>query len=149
MIASRHMTSRRPRAFTLIDLLMVIVIIGILAAVIIPNYTVASTKAMESSVASTLHTVRTQIALYNTQNTTTLFDPLNPGGAQAWDQLLTNDYLETMPENPLQASSTSVEAAPGPGTGWVWADPTGDGVNLSAVDATGAYFDPDNDGTPD
>ena len=42
------------RGFTLVEILIVVIILGILAAIVIPQFTSASSDARNSSVASTL-----------------------------------------------------------------------------------------------
>lgn len=56
------------KAFTLIEILIVVVILGILAAIVIPQFTSASDDAAESSAKSTLQTVRAQLELYKFNN---------------------------------------------------------------------------------
>ena len=73
-----HLRKRMRRAFTLIEILIVVVILGILAAIVIPQFTDASQEAMESSLLTQLQTIRSQIELYNVQNPVTLFDPISP-----------------------------------------------------------------------
>ena len=50
--------------FTLVEILIVVVILGILAAIVIPQFTSASTEAKESSLVSDLQAMRSQIELY-------------------------------------------------------------------------------------
>jgi len=50
--------------FTLVEILIVVVILGILAAIVIPQFTSASTEAKESALVSDLQSVRSQIELY-------------------------------------------------------------------------------------
>jgi prepilin-type N-terminal cleavage/methylation domain-containing protein len=148
----RTLQRRRVRlGFTLIEILIVVVILGILAAIVIPQFTDASQEASRSNLQTQLQTVRSQIELYNVQNPATAYDAAT-AVANFWDPLVQNDYLQTPPKNPLQNNSTIVGVAPGAGTGWVWAEASaGDPwtLNVYAVDENGAWFDGDGDGTPD
>lgn len=131
-----HIGNPVRRAFTLIEILIVVVILGILAAIVIPQFTDASEEAMNSSLRSQLQTVRSQIELYNVQapgNGWGAFDPLVNG----WDQLVDNDFLQQAPRNPMQANSTTVAAAAAAGVGWVWDAATRD---LYGVAADGTQF---------
>ncbi len=58
----------KKRGFTLVEILIVVVILGILAAVVIPQFTEASTEAKTSSLCTDLQTVRSQIELYKVQH---------------------------------------------------------------------------------
>jgi general secretion pathway protein G len=60
------------RGFTLVEILIVVVILGILAAIVIPQFTGASTEAKESSLVSDLQTIRSQIELYKIQHNDTV-----------------------------------------------------------------------------
>src|SRR3954469_21222461 len=59
---------RNIRGFTLVEILIVVIILGILAAIVIPQFTNASNDARNSSVASTLQTLRGQVELYKIQH---------------------------------------------------------------------------------
>ena len=48
-------------AFTLVEILIVVIILGILAAIVIPQFTQASNDARTNSMRSDLQTVRSQI----------------------------------------------------------------------------------------
>jgi len=50
--------------FTLVEILIVVVILGILAAIVIPQFTEASSEAKLSSMVTDLQSVRSQIQLY-------------------------------------------------------------------------------------
>jgi len=54
--------------FTLVEILIVVVILGILAAIVIPQFTEASTEAKTSSLCTDLQTMRSQIELYKIQH---------------------------------------------------------------------------------
>ena len=56
------------KGFTLVEILIVVIILGILAAIVIPQFTEASNDARESALASDLQTVRSQIELYKVQH---------------------------------------------------------------------------------
>ncbi len=138
----KRLLSRTRRAFTLIEILIVVVILGILAAIVIPQFTDASNEAMEASVRSQLQTIRSQIELYNVQNPATAFDDATAVGT-FWDPLVQNDYIMTPPKNPLQNNAITVGPAPLAGVGWVWTEATaGDPwtLNVYAVDLAGAMF---------
>ena len=106
------------------------VILGILAAIVIPQFTDASQDAMESSLRSQLQTLRSQVELYRVQHAGTAPDLI----ADQWADLVDNDYIQQAPVNPFQ-DSTTVAAAAAAGVGWVW-----DGSDLYGVDANGAQF---------
>ena len=59
---------KRVKAFTLVEILIVVVILGILAAIVIPQFTEASTEAKTSSLVTDLSSVRSQIELYKIQH---------------------------------------------------------------------------------
>lgn len=63
------MRTKRNDGFTLVEILIVVVILGILAAIVIPQFSQASTDAKKSSLSSNLQTIRSQIALYKIQHT--------------------------------------------------------------------------------
>jgi general secretion pathway protein G len=69
----RKYSSRRG-GFTLIEILIVVIILGILAAIVIPQFSSASNDARKSNVQSTVQTLRSQIALYKLQHQDTLPD---------------------------------------------------------------------------
>jgi len=56
------------KGFTLVEILIVVVILGILAAIVIPQFTNASETAKASSLVSQLQTIRSQLELYQVQH---------------------------------------------------------------------------------
>jgi general secretion pathway protein G len=76
---------RTKRGFTLVEILIVVVILGILAAIVIPQFTEASTEAKLSSLCTDLQTMRSQIELYKIQHN----DALPGAGAASFENALT------------------------------------------------------------
>ena len=127
------MRHRIKRAFTLVEILIVVVILGILAAIVVPQFTNASTEAQAGNAATQLQTIRSQIELYRVRHNGNYPDLL----ANQWADLTGDDYMRAAPVNPRTNSST-VGAAEAPDVGWVFTDSNGDGI---ADTITCAYFD--------
>src|SRR5262245_3869485 len=131
-------TMHRRSAFTLIEVLIVVVIMAILAATIIPQFTDSTKDAKASTVQFNLHTLRSQIQLYRTQHnglapTGTLAELLtstDPAGASPGPY---GPYLREVPLNPFSNSKsvkviTNDPAAAGDVTGsggWLYNTTTG------------------------
>ena len=107
----------RRTGFTLVEILIVVVILGILAAIVIPQFAGASEEARRVNVQSVLQTLRGEITLFRAEHRDTLPDLTNAG----WNPLLaTTDingnaaaagqtygpYMRSMPKNPLNNLST-------------------------------------------
>src|SRR5688572_31370119 len=58
----------RKGGFTLVEILIVVIILGILAAIVIPQFTSASQDARKNSLTSQLQTLRSQVELYKLQH---------------------------------------------------------------------------------
>ena len=120
----------RSRAFTLIEILIVVVILGILSAIVIPQFTDASQDANDATVRNQLQTLRGSIELFRLEQ---LGDP--DLIAQQWTEMISFDYLTTAPMNPLNGQTT-IAAAPGAGVAWVWRDKGNGSLMIYATDAT-------------
>ena len=99
---------RRSGAFTLVEILLVVVILGVLAAIVIPRFSEATSEAHLNTLRGNLQTFRSQIELYKVQHNDLLPGQASFGGAVAEadfvDALLTNDgtygpYVRKIPEN--------------------------------------------------
>ena len=122
------MTKRRGiarRGFTLVEILIVVIILGILAAIVIPQFTNASQNARESSLQSTLQTLRSQIQLYKLQHGDALPDltasgtgtipqtvawaALTAGGTWGTPAQTFGPYMQAVPLNPMNGDSTIID----------------------------------------
>lgn len=158
-----HAVVRRSSAFTLVELVMVVTIIGVIAAIAVPRMGNASTRATTNAVEATLSNVRTAIDCYYAEhNKYPGYNPstLATSGTDFVDQLTkysdkqgnTNatktttykygPYLRApFPVNPtnnlrtVHVKATKATADPANGSvGWVAVLATGD-FGLSATDA--------------
>lgn len=97
------------RAFTLVEVIIVVTILGILAAVVIPTFQGQTTSARESTAKDSLKTMRTQIELYKLQH-----DGMPPGYVNGAPALLAILQLQFIGTTALtgQASPNKVPIAP-------------------------------------
>lgn len=99
--AQEHTKMQRSRAnaFTLVEILIVVVILGILAAIVIPQFTNASESAVRSTLKSQLQTIVSQIELYRVRNRG-VYPTLGTGQSDGgWGVLITESYLKEPPLN--------------------------------------------------
>ncbi len=122
--------ARRSNAFTLVELLIVVVILGILAAVVIPQFSDAGTDARFSSLQTNLATIRGQIELYKLQHngqyppagsfSSVMTSKTNSDHTTTGSPAL-GPYLQRVPANPFD-NSTDITSTAG---GWVYEDVNG------------------------
>lgn len=121
------------RAFTLVEVLIVVIILGILAAVVVPQFSAASQEDGLHKLQRNLELVRQGIERYKAEHegrypTLVKFaaqltlgsDPAGQAGSDF------GPYLLAIPENPFTGNSTVTNEAPGPGKGWYYDEITGE-----------------------
>jgi general secretion pathway protein G len=84
--------------FTLFELMIVMIIIGMLAAIAIPSYIRAVTRAKEAVLREDLHTLRTAIDSYTVDK---------EKAPQSLDDLVQAGYLKTVPIDPISSRNDS------------------------------------------
>ena len=130
----RQNRTQNRKGFTLIEILIVVIILGILAAIVIPQFTNASKEAKQSSLVTMVQSLRSQIAPFKLQHNDMLpgASPLKDTGGMFvegtfWDQLtlfskldgttavakdtatgfVYGPYMQSTPVNPLVAAANA------------------------------------------
>lgn len=124
------MRNRMKKAFTLVEILIVVVILGILAAIVVPQFTNATQDAQAGNLKTQISTLQNQIELYKAR--TNDYPDLGTGG---WDLLITGDYIKEAPKNPAARSGVQdvIGTAASASVGWVYDQTNGT--------LTATYFD--------
>jgi general secretion pathway protein G len=151
-LASRYHYGRNGAArngkragFTLAECVIVVIVLGVLAAVAVPQFSSASQDSRSSVLKNQLQEIRRAILLYRGQH----MDQL-PDLSSGWTPLITRTdaqggdtgaplfgpYLRRTPVNALSGGST-VSSSAQPGVDWVWTSSTG---TLTALDDQGNSF---------
>jgi general secretion pathway protein G len=134
-LATNHAAGRRRSAFTLIEILIVVIIIGILASIVVPQFSSATNESRENSLRMNLFRVRTQLQIYRSQHNDNwpTFDDFAAQltGQTDVDGNVGTDfgpYLGAIPLNPMTGSSTITDTLDyDPNTGdWYYNQNTGD-----------------------
>ncbi|HEY7088537.1 MAG TPA: prepilin-type N-terminal cleavage/methylation domain-containing protein [Tepidisphaeraceae bacterium] len=140
---------RARRGFTLIELLIVVVILGILASIVIPQFSGAAANARKSSVRSELQTLRAAIQLYRVEhrdrtpdlvasNWAVFTQSTDIDGNLASGPSSYGPYMQEEPFNQL-ANSRVVSDTAAAGVGWIYDRATG---SVKATeDSVGTPFD--------
>jgi general secretion pathway protein G len=152
-----------PRGFTLVEILIVIVILGILATIVIPQFSNASHQARENTLKDELRYLRTQIVVYQAQhkdqapaldgNATTFVDQMtkftdddgNVNNA-ATTVFKYGPYLSKMPRNPINDLETVEIASEDPlvadgGHGWKYNPDTQEVIaDITGNDSAGTAY---------
>lgn len=67
MFVGRKGKKRGFKGFTLVELVIVLVILGVLVALAVPRFTTSAEKAKETTFCSNVRTIKSQLELYRMQ----------------------------------------------------------------------------------
>ena len=126
-MSNLHRTLRRFKAFTLVELLIVIVILAVLAAIVIPKFADSSSRSKESSLKANLKQVRNAVELFKNDTSAypsalaDLAGASAPTGgkdvAGAAKTITASDfhgpYLSAVPNDPVSGSALTYSVAAG------------------------------------
>jgi len=96
--ASRLRVGQGEGGFTLVELMIVMLIIGVLAAIAIPSYISSLKNAKEAVLKEDLHVLRQAIDAYTNDK---------EKAPQSLDDLVSAGYLKTIPMDPMTHSNTT------------------------------------------
>jgi general secretion pathway protein G len=128
------MRNRTRKAFTLVEILIVVVILGILAAIVVPQFTNATQDAQQGNLRAQIKEVQNQIELfkartnaYPTMAEMTAAPTIT--GSLATDQfgaLIDQGYIKKAPKNPAAPTADQGKVGTGgAGFGWEYDPATG------------------------
>jgi general secretion pathway protein G len=122
------------RAFTLVEILIVVVILGILAAIVVPQFARARDEAAEGTTVYELEKLRRAVDVYMARHDNRL--PAVIEGDGTWGNLVasTGEYLKEAPANPYVPGPVSrrivirdsADVAYQTEYGWIFNDATGE-----------------------
>ncbi len=130
---------RRRRGFTLVELLVVIVVLAVLAAIVLPKFMDSSTRSKESSLHTDLKLLRNAISVFQAdigKYPSALADLAETDPTKVKDKDGTvvkaadwhGPYIEAVPKDPIGGADFTYTAA----TGKVASSATGNGLDGTA-----------------
>lgn len=120
------------RAFTLVEILIVVVILGILAAIVVASMGNSTQEAAVGTTIHELHKLERAIEVYQARHENLL--PSVEAGEGTWGELIGREYLKEAPLNPYVGGANAKviviadapDAAYQTSHGWVYSATTGE-----------------------
>lgn len=98
------------KAFTLVEILIVVVILGILAAIVVPQFTNATQDAEAGNLKAQLSSLNRQIELYRARNNGQLPGANATDAVLFWTDLIGGGYIKSAPVNPAYVGGAPANA---------------------------------------
>ena len=125
---------RAKHGFTLVEILIVVVILGILAAVIVPQFAQSAQQAAQAQTITQLQNIRAMVELYANQSNGDYPNVVAGPGDPGWAELLSPGFLRQAPRNMWVAGANSgvivlgntADAAYQQAHGWIFDPSTGE-----------------------
>ncbi len=132
-----RMSQKQRSGFTLVEVLVVVLVLSIIALMVVPEFSAATTRTKESTLRANLRTMRAQIALYKTEH-----NDVYPAFATFANQMTLSSntagttaaigtanhpfgpYMRSIPVNPFNNLATLKATLDGT-TGWTYNETTG------------------------
>ncbi|MCC6427031.1 MAG: type II secretion system protein [Phycisphaerales bacterium] len=141
----------KSKAFTLIEILIVVVLLGILAAIVVPQFSNATQESKLRATLEQLHHLRNALDVYGVQHNNQF--PAVVAGDATWAELNTMGYLKRSPLNNWVGGDNATHISVGDAAdsayhtayGWIYKAPTaatGPMVWAAGFDAADEPFDP-------
>lgn len=134
-------SKKKEKGFTLVELLVVIVILGILSAIVITRFAGASKDAKEANLKANLNSLRSQLEIYKARSADSMYPP-------TLATLASQDYIRKVPNDPFYKKSeeaTTLTLETGDGTtagGWVYDSTSGNiYIDIRSNDPAGPPLD--------
>ena len=125
--------NRSRKGFTLVEILIVVIILGILAAIVVPQFTEASSDAKLSNLTTNLQSVRAQLELYRLHHNGSYPTNITDGLTKKTTSAGVVDaagaygpYMQQFPANPfIDDADDAVKTDGVAGSGWNYTAATG------------------------
>ncbi len=121
----------RAKGFTLVEILIVVVILGILAAIVVPQFTSAADEARGGNVQTQISTLETQLELWAARNNGAYPDLVTDG----WANMIAANYVKAAPRNPFAPAANATDV-----TANAFADPDAADAAAAAAAASDGWL---------